>query len=157
MPETEALEELKSLDDVCENLGWVHFRERRYHLFEYSGIRKEGDTALFTVPSGKWGPMKVGFETNWQDFANLMSRFKEYVETAKPYAEMRKNEKEEYQDKFSDFAEKLRVYAIFAPKDFEMDFDGFCYLCGHEREVTVKNRSVYYSCGPCAEMTDTFD
>ena len=146
----ELLNELKSLDDVLKVLDTVcpNCEEVFGWDSKYDKVSRKYDVARFECTHSHVRKLKIDFVTQKSDVDNLMVDFRKFMQANKQLPA----DKQGYYKTFEAYQKKLQIYATFASKNQTLEFEGYCFHCGAEVPVSMKEGRVWYACPPCAMM-----
>jgi len=148
------MQELKSIQDAlkilntnckdCEELGFPG---------KYDNIEREGDLAVYKCSFLSFHELKLkaNFETPKEEINKLIENLNELIKN-KPKSNALEIEKYTFKNEYDSLIKRLYILVEFAPKDFQIKFNGLCYYCGREVPVEIKEREVWYNCPDCASI-----
>lgn len=145
---------LKSIKDVVDFLGTECgdcIISLGYDGEIYKSVRKVGRNAVFACDIGHEHRRKIAFQTTPEEIKSLEADIQDLLKGALPEGATICQIKD-YLAESEKLMEKIRTYALFAPKNLEIQIDGYCHYCSQRVPITIKENRAWVSCSPCASM-----
>ena len=138
---------LKILDTNCKNCEELGFPGK------YDVIERSGDLAVYKCSFLRSHELKLkaNFETPKEEIQKVIKNLNVLIKN-KPKSNSLEIEKHNFKENYDSLTKRLNICAKFAPKDFQIKFNGLCYYCGKEVPIEIKEKKVWYNCSACASI-----